>query len=96
MTTPTDDTLQTSKPLEITVYTNPNCVQCVQTKKYFDAEGVPYSVVDLAEDKAALDMVLELGFSSAPVVIAGKEKWSGFRMNKLSDAVHAYNLSVRG
>ena len=96
MTTPTDSTLATSKPLEITVYTNPNCVQCVQTKKYFDAEGVPYSVVDLAEDKEALDMVLELGFSSAPVVIAGKEKWSGFRMSKLFDTVQAYKLSVRG
>jgi glutaredoxin-like protein NrdH len=96
MTTPTDSTLQTSTPLEITVYTNPNCVQCIQTKKYFDANEVPYSVVDLSEDKAALDMVLELGFTSAPVVIANKEKWSGFRMGKLSDTVHAYKLSIRG
>lgn len=96
MTTPTDSTLQATVPMEITVYTNPNCVQCIQTKKYFDANEVPYSVVDLSEDKAALDMVLELGFTSAPVVIANKEKWSGFRMGKLSDTVHAYNLSIRG
>lgn len=96
MTPLTNETLTLSKPLEIIVYTNPNCVQCIQTKKYFDAEGVPYSVVDLSEDRSALDMVLELGFTSAPVVIASKEKWSGFRMSKLFDTVQAYKLSVRG
>ena len=72
---------------DITVYTNPNCVQCDQTKKFLERNNLSYSTVDLSEDAAALEMVLGLGFKAAPVVIAGKEKWSGFKLDKLNTLV---------
>jgi glutaredoxin-like protein NrdH len=67
-----------------TVYTNPNCVQCDQTKRYLDLKGISYEVVDLSENQEALEMVVGLGFKSAPVVITDTDKWSGFRLDKLS------------
>ena len=63
----------------ITVYTNPSCVQCDQTKKYLDKNSLSYEVVDLSTNPDALTMVTELGFKSAPVVITDTDKWSGFR-----------------
>ena len=67
----------------VTVYTNPSCVQCDQTKRFLDNKNIPYEVVDLSQNPAALTMVLEQGFTSAPVVFAGDLKWSGFRLDKL-------------
>lgn len=67
----------------ITVYTNPNCVQCDQTKRYLDNKNISYEVVDLSKDQEALEMVVGLGFKSAPVVITDTDKWSGFRLEKL-------------
>jgi glutaredoxin-like protein NrdH len=72
---------------DITVYTNPNCIQCDQTKKFLERNNLTYSTVDLSEDNAALEMVLGLGFKAAPVVIAGSEKWSGFKLDKLNTLV---------
>lgn len=63
----------------ITVYTNPSCVQCDQTKRYLDKNSLSYEVVDLSTNPDALTMVTELGFKSAPVVITDTDKWSGFR-----------------
>lgn len=68
----------------VTVYTNPNCVQCEQTKKWLNLHNIEYSTVDLSSDNEALEMVLELGFKSAPVVITNTDKWSGFRLDKLA------------
>jgi glutaredoxin-like protein NrdH len=68
----------------VTVYTNPNCVQCEQTKKWLNLNKIEYSIVDLSSDTEALEMVLELGFKSAPVVITDTDKWSGFRLDKLA------------
>jgi glutaredoxin-like protein NrdH len=68
----------------VTVYTLPACVQCESTKKYLKNKDVPFEVVDLSEDPAAMDMVKGLGYQAAPVVIAGDEHWSGFRPDKLS------------
>jgi glutaredoxin-like protein NrdH len=67
----------------VTVYTNPSCVQCDMTKKFLDKNEIEYKVVDLSQDQKSLDMVLGLGFSAAPVVIAGESKWAGFKLDKL-------------
>ena len=67
----------------VAVYTNPQCVQCDMTKKFLDKNEIEYKVIDLSQDKESLDMVLGLGFSAAPVVIAGDQKWAGFKLDKL-------------
>ena len=38
----------------------------------------------MSSDPSALEMVKELGYSAAPVVMADGEHWSGFRPDKLA------------
>ena len=67
----------------ITVYTKPECVQCEQTKRFLDRHNMEYNTIDLTQDEEALKKVLDMGYSSAPVVITEHESWSGFRLTKL-------------
>ena len=68
-----------------TVYTKPNCVQCNMTKRHMDKIGVEYTTVDITEDPAALDKLIELGYKAAPVVMtADGETWAGFQPDKIN------------
>ena len=67
-----------------TVYVKPSCVQCDMTKRYLDKNGVAYNTVDITQDPQALEMVLGMGFSSAPVVISDAGSWAGFQPDKLN------------
>lgn len=67
-----------------TVYTKKNCVQCDMTKRYMDKNGISYTTVDITQDPEALDMILGMGFSSAPVVISDKGNWAGFQPDKIN------------
>ena len=66
------------------VYTKNNCVQCDMTKRYMDKNGIQYDIVDITENPEALEMILGLGFSSAPVVISHVGSWAGFQPDKLN------------
>jgi len=68
----------------VTVYTLPACVQCDSTKRLLTRNEISYNEVDLSQDPDALAMVREMGYSAAPVVVAGEDHWSGFRPDKLS------------
>lgn len=65
--------------MTITVFSKPACVQCTATYKALDKLGLPYDVVDLAEDEAALTEILAMGYQQAPVVVTEHQHWSGFR-----------------
>jgi len=67
-----------------TVYTKPACVQCDMTKRYMDKNGIEYTTVDITKDPEALDMILEMGFQSAPVVISEAGNWAGFQPDKIN------------
>jgi glutaredoxin-like protein NrdH len=67
-----------------TVYTKPSCVQCDMTKKMLDKIGVDYKTVDIMEDSDALEMILGMGFKSAPVVITDTDSWAGFNPDKIN------------
>lgn len=69
----------------ITVYSKPSCVQCNATYRALDSKGLTYTVVDLTENRAALDYVSEdLGYSAAPIVVVDDQNhWSGFRPDKI-------------
>ena len=67
-----------------TVYTKPACVQCEQTKKLLDKNGVEYTVVDITQDQEAFEKVVSMGFASAPVVISGDQSWAGFQPDKIN------------
>ena len=68
----------------VIVYTLPSCVQCDSTKRYLTKIGVPFETIDLSQDESAMELVKTLGYQAAPVVVAGKEHWSGFRPDKLN------------
>lgn len=68
---------------EVVVYTLPQCVQCDSTKRMLEKQDIEFKVVDLSEDQEAYELVKSLGYISAPVVIAGEDHWSGFRMDKI-------------
>lgn len=67
----------------VTVYTLPNCVQCESTKKLLTRQGVEFQEIDLSEDADAVETVKQMGYVSAPVVVAGNRHWSGFRLENL-------------
>lgn len=69
--------------MTITLYTKPDCVQCDATKRALDKAGLAYTTIDLTQDVAALELVQQWGYRSAPVVSAGDEHWSGFRPDKI-------------
>ena len=76
--------------MTVRVYTTPNCVQCIQTKRWLDKKGVHYTTVDLT-DRANINdyaAVRALGYTSAPVVAIGYDyevHWRGFRPDLLAE-----------
>jgi glutaredoxin-like protein NrdH len=73
--------------MNVTIFTKPNCVQCEATKRWLDRENVTYSTVDLSQNADAMHKILDLGYTSAPVVITDTDSWSGFRINKIQDLI---------
>lgn len=71
--------------MSITVYTKPSCVQCNATYRALDSKGIDYQVLDVSQDEAALEMVKELGYLQAPVVVTEEDHWSGFRPDKIDE-----------
>lgn len=69
----------------VTVYSKPACVQCTATKKALDRLGVEYNVIDISQDDDARQLILDLKYTSVPVVVAGDQHWSGFRPDLLSE-----------
>jgi glutaredoxin-like protein NrdH len=68
-----------------TVYTKDNCVQCDMTKRLMDKIGVEYETVNISENPAELDRLIEMGYRAAPVVVAEDgESWAGFQPDKIT------------
>ena len=78
--------------MTITVYTKPNCVQCDSTKRYLDSHSVEYTTVDITADEAAYKSVVDMGFSSVPVVVTETAKWAGFKYDQLVKAANEFHL----
>ena len=76
--------------MTVRVYTTPNCVQCIQTKRRLDKKGVHYTTVDLADPANINDYetTREVGYKAAPIVAIGDGygiSWSGFRPDLLTE-----------
>lgn len=80
--------------MQIYVYTTPNCPQCRMSKKVLDEGQVPYFEIDLTKDDAAMQMVKDLGYASAPVVMVDNSHWSGFRHDKLLNTISLYRTNA--
>lgn len=71
--------------LTLTVYSKPNCVQCVATYKALDKHGIEYEVIDITQDGSAMLEIKQLGYLQAPVVVSEFSHWSGFRPDKIEE-----------
>jgi glutaredoxin-like protein NrdH len=67
------------------VYTKPQCIQCDMTKRLMDKIGVEYTTVDIVENPAELDKLIEMGYRAAPVVVTEDDSWAGFQPDKISE-----------
>lgn len=74
--------------MSVIVYSNPNCVQCEQTKKYLTLKGVEFESKMIQDSPEIMPLIEEKGYKAAPVVVAGDNSWSGFRLDKLSSLVN--------
>lgn len=70
--------------MTVTVYSKPQCVQCDATYRALDKRGIAYTSVDISKDRAAQEMVRDLGYMQAPVVIAGDTHWSGYSPDRIA------------
>ncbi|MFE3229314.1 glutaredoxin family protein [Nocardia sp. NPDC059228] len=73
----------------VTLYSKPNCGQCVATAKALTARGVPFVKLDVAADENAANRVRDLGYQSLPVIVAGDMHWSGFQLTKIDQLAAA-------
>ena len=69
--------------MSIKIYSKPDCMQCHATYRALDRQGLDYTVVDLTQDREAIETVESLGYRQLPVVVAAGEHWSGFRPEKI-------------
>ncbi len=73
--------------MSVVVYSNPNCAQCEQTKRFLTLKGVEFESRMIADSPEVLPLIAEKGYRSAPVVVAGDVSWSGFRLDMLNSLV---------
>jgi glutaredoxin-like protein NrdH len=74
--------------LTVTVYTaGPGCMPCRQTKRHLSSRGIAYTEILIDSDDNVLAAILELGFTTAPVVLAatgsGEQSWDGYRPDRI-------------
>ena len=79
--------------VNVTVYhIGPTCVQCNQTKRVLDSLGIVYDQVDLRQHPDITEKFKTEGLLAAPIVVAGEQKWSGFRLERIK----ALALTIKG
>ena len=72
----------------IKIYSTPTCVYCKMAKEYFTAKGISYGEVNVAEDDAARDeMVEKSGQMGVPVIDIDGKIFVGFNKPEIEKAV---------
>lgn len=72
----------------ITVFSKPNCSQCIATETFLKQKGLEFEKIDITKDETAMNHVTELGYKQLPVVeVSNENHWSGFRPDKISSLV---------
>lgn len=78
---------------DITIFTTNTCAYCVMVKKYLDAKGHTYSVVNLDDNPERQAEALQLsGALTVPITVVTKEDDSrevviGYNLARLAPAV---------
>ena len=69
--------------MKVTLFSTPNCMQCKMTAKQFEKRGIIFDSLNLENHPEILEQFKGLGYTSAPIVLAGDTSWSGFRLDKI-------------
>lgn len=70
---------------KVIIYSTPTCMYCKMAKEFFDEKGVSYEDINVAEDEAARNLMIEkTGQMGVPVINVGEEYIVGFDQEKLS------------
>lgn len=73
----------------IKVFSTPTCAYCVTLKKFLKEKGVEFQDIDVSQDQAALDEMMEKsGQMGVPVVDADGIIIVGFNRNKLVEVLN--------
>lgn len=80
--------------IAVTIYTKPGCFGCRKTEEKFADAGVALTIVDITENDAAREYVVEeLGYMQAPVVVVedgtGQDHWSGLNPTEIDRIIQA-------
>lgn len=73
--------------MSVIVYSNPNCVQCEQTKRFLTVKGIEFESKMISDSPEVMPLIEEKGYRSAPVVVTDNDSWAGFRLDKLNTLV---------
>jgi len=73
--------------MSVIVYSNPNCQACEQTKRFLTVKGIEFESKMISDSPEVISLIEEKGYRAAPVVGAGDDSWSGFRLDKLNELV---------
>jgi glutaredoxin-like protein NrdH len=73
--------------MKVTVYEKPDCIQCKQTKKYFEQHGITFETKQLEGATEIEQLIADKGYAAAPIVVAGDSSWSGFRLERMKNLI---------
>ena len=65
------------------VFFLPNCVHCIELKKFLDKQKCEYKSIDLSKDKIACEYLTKLGISGLPYIEGNGWSMIGFDKHAL-------------
>ncbi|MDN5666829.1 MAG: NrdH-redoxin [Renibacterium salmoninarum] len=66
------------------------CGDCAATLRILRAKKIPHRVEYLEANPAQIELFRSQNLLKAPVVMAGEDSWSGFRIDKLAQLSDLY------
>jgi glutaredoxin 3 len=69
--------------MEAVIYTSVGCSACERAKGFLKQHGVGFVEKNIADDPAARDELIGLGFRAVPVIKVGNETMLGFSAPRL-------------
>ncbi len=74
---------------EIKIYTTPTCAYCKMAKEYMKEKGVDFKEYNVAQDREALNEMVQLtGLRSVPVITCGRDVMVGFDPDRLDQMIN--------
>lgn len=69
---------------EVTIFTTKRCPICRRAKRYFAANAIPFTELDIESSAEAMLQFLQLGGRGVPLIIVGDRKMHGFREKRFA------------